>query len=55
MKFINKENYIKMKKRIIDMPDTDNVDGSSNFGKLIKYLESQDCRWIIRLNDKLDQ
>jgi hypothetical protein len=55
MKFINKENYIKMKKRIIDMPKTDSIDGSSNFDKLIKYLESQDCRWIIRLNDKLDQ
>lgn len=44
-----------MKKRIIDMPDTDTVDGSSNFNKLIKYLESQDSQWINLLNDKLDQ
>ena len=55
MKFINKENYIIMKKRIINIPDTDSIDGSSNFDKLIKYLESQDCRWINLLNDKLDQ
>ena len=54
MKFINKENYIKMKKRIIDMPKTDSIDGSSNFYKLITYLESPDYQWINLLNDKLE-
>lgn len=36
------------------MPKTDSIDGSSNFDKLIKYLESPDYQWINLLNDKLE-
>ena len=54
MQSINKDNYIEMQKRIADMPNNDKFDGSSNFYKLIKYLESSDSQWINLLNDKLE-
>lgn len=54
MQSINKDNYIEMQKRIADMPNNDKVDGSSNFYKLITYLESPDYQWINLLNDKLE-
>lgn len=54
MQSINKDNYIEMQKRIADIPNNDKVDGSSNFYKLITYLESPDYQWINLLNDKLE-
>ena len=54
MQTINKDNYIEMKKRIANMPNNDKFDGSSNFYKLIKYLESSDSQWINLLNEKLE-
>ena len=54
MKSIDADNYTDMKERICKLPTDDHVDGSSNFSKLVQYLESDDVKWIDRINDSIE-
>lgn len=54
MKSIDTDNYTYMKERIGKLPTDDHVDGSSNFSKLVQYLESDDVKWIDRINDSIE-
>ncbi len=55
MDLITSENYKDMKKRVFKLKDEDLVVGSSNFEKLIMYLEDEDVYWIKLINDKLEE
>ncbi len=55
MKQITVENYKDMCTRICELHDDDTVIGSSNFGKLIKYLSSDNDCWISEINKKLEE
>jgi hypothetical protein len=48
------DNYTYMKERIGKLPTDDHVDGSSNFSKLVQCLESDDVKWIDRINDSIE-
>lgn len=54
MKSIDTDNYTYMKERIGKLTTDDHVDGSSNFSKLVQYLESDDVKWIDRINDSIE-
>lgn len=46
MEHITVENYKDMRMRVGKLEMDDSIIGSSNFGKFIKLLESDDCGWI---------
>lgn len=48
---INRRNYETMKKNLRDISTDDMVKPSTNFLKLIEYLESEDDSWIKEIND----
>lgn len=54
MKHITVENYQDMCARVSRMADKDTDIGSSNFDRLMKYLEGNNTGWIEEINDKLD-
>lgn len=54
METITSDNYAEMKDRIQQMPTDDETCGSTNFLELIQKLETDDCSWIDKLNDKLN-
>ena len=37
-----------------DLDSDDSVTGSSNFGKYLKLLESDDCGWIEEINELIE-
>lgn len=51
---ITKINYKDMCERVKTMPNDDTQVGSSNFGKYIDYLCSEDDSWIEEINKKLE-
>ena len=54
MKYITKENYVDMRRRVSELEVNDLVTGSSNFGKFIKLFESDDSEWIDEVNGILE-
>lgn len=54
MKYVTKENYLEMRKRVKELQTNDAELGSSNFCLLIKYLENNDDKWIEDINAKLE-
>ena len=55
MEHITVENFQDMFSRICKMENDDAVVGSSNFDKLVKYLSSDDERWINEINRRLEE
>lgn len=55
MEYITAENYIDMRQRVNDLVSDDSVTGSSNFGKFIRFFESEDCEWIEEINKKIEK
>lgn len=45
MEYITAENYVNMKQRMNGLETDDAITGSSNFGKFIELLESDDSKW----------
>lgn len=54
MEHITVENYQIMKNRIDKIEDDDTQNETSNFSKLIHYLESDNDDWIDKINRKLE-
>ena len=54
MECITIENYKIMSNRILKLDFDDSMTGSSNFGKFIKFFESEDCTWIELINEQLE-
>lgn len=52
-KLINAENYVEMKHRISRLADNDEVTGSTNIGRMLERLESDDASWIGEINKML--
>ena len=48
------ENYVDMSQRVRKLDSDDSVTGSSNFGKFIKLVESDDSGWIEAINKKIE-
>lgn len=44
-----------MRHRVDGLETTDTVAGSSNFGKFMELLESEDSRWIDEINAELEK
>ncbi len=55
MKCVTSDNYSEMKYRINELETDDSLVGSSNFGKLLAYFESDDASWIRKVNEVLEQ
>ena len=55
MDHITVENYADMRQRVKISEADDSVTGSSNFGKLIKWFENGDSRWIDDVNEELER
>ena len=51
MECVTAENYKDMGKRVNELEENNSVTGSSNFGKFIKLLESDESGWIEGIND----
>lgn len=54
MQHITAENYRFMRQRVSVLTDDDSVTGSSNFGKYMGLLESDDSGWIENMNAALE-
>ena len=54
MEYITAENYADMCRRMKALKTDDSVSGSSNFGRFIKLLESDDSGWIDEINTKIE-
>lgn len=52
---IDSKNYKLMSERIKQLPDNDEIKGSSNFGRFIDMFSSKDDRWIAELNKKIEE
>ena len=55
MEYVTVENYKDMSRRVKDLDSDDSVTGSSNFGKFIKLFESDDSRWIEKINMQIEE
>ena len=55
MKYINIDNYKDMRVRVHHLEQDDTVIGGSNFSKYIKMFESDDNRWIDKINSELER
>lgn len=53
MEYITAENYVNMKQRMNGLEMDDAITGSSNFGKFIELLESDDSKWIEDINNNI--
>ncbi len=54
MEFITAENYYDMCQRVKRLDMIDNIGGSSNFGRFMDLLGSDDYKWMERINGKLE-
>ncbi len=43
-----------MLERVKKLPDDDTMPGSSNFGRFMDYLSSDDDSWIAEINEVLE-
>ena len=53
-KYTGVENYVDMCQRVWNLESDDSVTGSSNFGKYLKLLESDDSGWIEEINELIE-
>lgn len=51
---VDNENYEDMLERVKKLPDDDIIPGSSNFGRFMDYLSSDDDSWIAEINEVLE-
>ena len=51
---ITKQNFKEMIKRVKLLSDQDNVKNSTNFLKLLGYLNSESTKWIDKINKVLE-
>ena len=54
MKYVTDANYDTMRKNISKATSDEKLVGSTNFNKLINYLDSMDSTWIATLNQVLE-
>ena len=54
MKYVTDDNYDVMRKNISNAISDEKLVGSTNFNKLINYLDSMDSTWIATLNQVLE-
>ena len=54
MEHVTEENYVDMCQRVWNLESDDSVTGSSNFGKYLKLLESDDSGWIEEINELIE-
>ncbi len=54
MEFITAENYSDMCQRVKQLDMMDTISGSSNFGRFMDLLGSDDYKWMERINKKLE-
>lgn len=54
MEQITSENYKIMHERVKLLEQNDSIIGSSNFSKIIEWFESEDCDWICKINEILE-
>ena len=53
MDHVTKENYEKMRQRVIEMSQNDSEIGGSNFCEFVKHFESSDAEWEDIINDRI--
>lgn len=54
MEQITSENYRIMCERLNLLEQNDSIIGSSNFSKIIEWFESENCEWIGKINEILE-
>ncbi len=54
MKYITADNYSDMRQRVNGLNSDDTIAGSSNFGRLLGWLEQDDSGWIQEINEMLE-
>ena len=54
MEQITSENYRVMCERLNQLEQNDSIIGSSNFSKIIEWFESENCEWIGKINEILE-
>jgi len=54
MEQITSENYRVMCERLNLLEQNDSIIGSSNFSKIIEWFESENCEWIVKINEILE-
>lgn len=54
MNCITPKNYSVMRERVKLLDQNDSIIGNSNFSKIIEWLESEDCEWIDKINEMLE-
>ena len=54
MEQITSENYRVMCERLNQLEQNDSIIGSSNFSKIIEWFESENCEWIVKINEILE-
>lgn len=54
MNCITPKNYSAMRERVKLLNQNDSIIGNSNFSKIIEWLESEDCEWIDKINEMLE-
>lgn len=54
MEQVTAENYVDMRQRVEHLTTDDSIISSSNFGKFILLLESDDSGWIDRINSSIE-
>ncbi len=54
MEHITVENYIDMRRRIVNLETDDSISGSSNFGRFMDLFENSDSGWIEEINKNIE-
>lgn len=54
MECLTEQNYLDMRRHVLDLGMNDFISGNSNFGKFIKRFESDDGAWIDEINRKIE-
>lgn len=54
MEQITSENYRVMCERLNLLEQNDSIIGSSNFSKIIEWFESENCEWMVKINEILE-
>ena len=54
MNCITPKNYSAMRERVKLLDQNDSIIGNSNFSKIIEWFESENCEWIDKINEMLE-
>ena len=54
MNCITPKNYSVMRERVKLLNQNDSIIGNSNFSKIIEWFESENCEWIDKINEMLE-